>query len=132
MCEHKSNIGDLEDLVKQYNKDEMENIDSEIILKILNEIYDFVIDYQNINSELYNKNYNLYFSKIKPMFNRMFYKTMSKYKLRVRKPILMFYYKKYIEEGKIKDNNVIKKLLMKSPSRDISGINQITTDFSSA
>jgi ELP3 family radical SAM enzyme/protein acetyltransferase len=79
-----------------------------------------------MNSELYNKNYNLYFSKIKPLFNRMFYKTMSKYKLRVKKPVLMFYYKKYIEEGKIKDNNILKKLLMKSPSRDISGINQIT------
>ncbi len=126
MCDRKSNIDDLEDIVKQYNKDEMENLDAEIILKILNEIYDFIIDYQNMNYELYNKNYNLYFSKIKPLFNRMFYKTMSKYKLRVKKPVLMFYYKKYIEEGKIKDNNILKKLLMKSPSRDISGINQIT------
>ena len=94
MCDRKSNIDDLEDIVKQYNKDEMENLDAEIILKILNEIYDFIIDYQNMNTELYNKNYNLYFSKIKPLFNRMFYKTMSKYKLRVKKPVLMFYYKK--------------------------------------
>ena len=121
-----NNIADLEDIVKQYNKDEMENLDVDIMNKILDDVYTFVVNYETEHADLYKKNYNLYFANIKPVFNKMFYKTMSKYKVRVKKPILLFYYKKYIQEGKYEDNNIMKKLLMKAPSRDISGINQIT------
>ena len=121
-----NNIADLEDIVKQYNKDEMENLNVDVMNKILGDVYTFVVNYETEHTDLYKKNYNLYFANIKPVFNKMFYKTMSKYKVRVKKPILLFYYKKYIQEGKYEDNNIMKKLLMKAPSRDISGINQIT------
>lgn len=126
MCSVNNNIADLEDIVKQYNKDDMDNLDVDIVETILDEIYNFVKDYEKKHNELYNKNYNLYFSKIKAAFHKVFYRIMSSHKVRIKKPILLFYYKKYISEGKMADNNVLKKLLMKAPSRDISGINQIT------
>ena len=51
---------------------------------------------------------------------------MSKMKKQYKKTVLLFHYKRMLLNGEIAENKFLELMLMKSPSRDISGINQIT------
>ena len=126
MCETNSTIADLEDIIKKYNKNEINQVDSNIILQVLKDCCEFTDKYKNINYNLYETNYNLYFSQFKPIFNKFYHKCLRNHKTQFKKPVLLFYYKKFVQEKKISENHTINQLLIKVPSRDISGINQIT------
>ena len=122
---HQNNISDLEDIIKKYNND-MDSYDDKIIETILNDLLFIINKFYTDNYHKYNDNFNLYFSELKKHFSRQMYKTINKHKMQIRKPVLLFYYKKFIYNKKIESNDILIQLLMKAPSRDISGINQIT------
>ncbi|MBI96159.1 hypothetical protein CL656_03350 [bacterium] len=125
MCSVQPNIDDVEDIIKQYNKDDI-NVDISLIIIVLKQYINFINTYESKNYNLYETNYNLYFSKLKPEFNKFYFKILSNHKICIKKPVILFYYKKLIQENKLENINILKQLLMKSPNRDISGINQIT------
>ena len=120
-----NNIQDLEDIIGKYNT-ELNNYSEEILFKILLDLNNYINNYYYLNTQLHDTNFNLYFSKLKQNFTKFMYKTINSYKIQIKKPILLFYYKKFIQNKKIENNDILIQLLMKSPSRDISGINQIT------
>ena len=57
---------------------------------------------------------------------KMMGKVNRKYKNQFKKTVLLYYYRKFLEEEIIQKNKYLEIMLLKSPSRDISGINQIT------
>ena len=48
------------------------------------------------------------------------------HKLQLKKSVLLYYYRKFIKQNRIKENTMVCLLLIKKPANDISGINQIT------
>ena len=65
-------------------------------------------------------------NKLKNNFVKFIGQVNRMYKNQFKKTILLYYYRKFLENGKIEENKYLEIMLMKSPSRDISGINQIT------
>ena len=127
MCStFETKIEDLEDIVKYYNEDSMNTVSESTIYIILSKFLTYLDEYKQIHHELYESNFNLYFSRLRPNFSKFYFRTCSEERLTLKKPVLLFYYKKFIYQEKLHDSSILKQLLMKSPSRDISGINQIT------
>tara|TARA_B100000963_G_C22633179_1_gene676090 strand:- start:227 stop:2164 length:1938 start_codon:yes stop_codon:yes gene_type:complete len=126
MCSVNTKISDLEDIVKYYNEDVMNNINEDVVFNIICKFINFINNYKSNHLEIYETNYNYYFSKIRPEFNKLYFRTCSEFKVSIKKPILLFYYKKFVSQNKIPEISILRQLLLKSPSRDISGINQIT------
>jgi ELP3 family radical SAM enzyme/protein acetyltransferase len=78
-------------------------------------------------SEKYNdKNDNELFAILKNVIVKEIQKFCRPYKIQVKKTVLLYYYNKFVAQNKFEENDFLRLLLMKKPSNDISGINQIT------
>ena len=114
--------------------------------KILSDLEDFVLpekqiienrtekDYDNLINlvkELLNYSNNIDLNKIniekaRLKFSHYFNKLNRESKLNTKKTELIIIYQKLIESNNIQKNNLFEQLIVKKPSRSISGINSIT------
>ena len=125
MCNHsKKSIEELEDLFKHDEMNTITNINEEIIVNYLKSLCSLVKEH--INKEHETKNIRLIVNKLKKKFPNYLQKCTNKHKCQYKKTTLLFYYKKFVLLDEIKEDKFLELMLMKSPSRDISGINQIT------
>lgn len=117
-------IEDLEDIIKDQNKDLNLDLNEDLLIDLLNHLIDWSdkIYNTNINTLKYNEIIHLLRSKI----TREIQSFLKSYKIQIKKPILLYYYRKFINQGKIHENEMLALLLIKKPANDISGINQIT------
>ena len=110
---------DIEDINKITNNTKLSNQYSEVIISLINWI-------QNYDS------YNI--SKIQPEFlkefNRLSRLYSKKYQIIIKKNILVNVYRKMelllLNQYSLENNNLLKILLQKKPTRNISGITSIT------
>ena len=114
-------INDLEDIVKHYNPDI--DVDENIMINILNELSE---DINLLFKKFTGNNQRLFLNQSRKNYVKFIKKASSKYKVQYKKPILLYYYKKLLAEERIEENKYLELTLLKTPSRDISGINQIT------
>ena len=114
-------IDDLEDIVKHYNPNII--IDENIMINILTELSN---DINELKQNFTGKNPRLFINYSRTKYVKIIKNIASKYKVQYKKPILLYYYKKFVLENKINENKYLELTLLKTPSRDISGINQIT------
>ena len=118
--------------------------------KILSDLEDFVLpekqiienrtekDYDNLINlvkELLNYSNNIDLNKIniekaRLKFSHYFNKLNRESKLNTKKTELIIIYQKLIESNNIQKNNLFEQLIVKKPSRSISGINSITVVMS--
>jgi len=125
MCKASNkSIEELEDLFKHDEMNTIMNIDEETIVNYLKSLGSFVKEH--INKESETKNIRLIVNKLKKKFPNYLQKCTNKHQCQYKKTTLLFYYKKFVLLGEIKEDKFLELMLMKSPSRDISGINQIT------
>ena len=68
------------------------------------------------------ENQNNIMIHLKANFQRKLQAFLKQHKIQIKKSILLFYYKKFIGMGMVKENKYLIKLLMKKPANDISGI----------
>lgn len=119
-------ITDLEDIIKTQNEDVDFNYDEKILLQLL----DYLINWSEDNYYylIKNKDYNhkQAIVSLRNKVTREIQTYMHKYKLQIKKPVLLYYYRKFIQQEKILENSLVCVLLMKKPANDISGINQVT------
>ena len=123
MCNPNISITDLEDLINNNVLSE-KNIDEELINK-------FILSLQNhvnlfIEKNKHSTNIRLIINNLKKVFPKYLQKTGHSLRTQFKKSTLLFYYKKMIANQLIEENKFLELMLMKAPSRDISGINQIT------
>ena len=125
MCQTTKNyqIEDLEDILKGYNNNL--DIDEEKIHKYIHIINDSILTLKD-KYEKQNDNPRIFYSNLKNRFSSIMRIAGRELRVQYKKTILLFYYKKMIELGVIEENKFLELMLMKAPSRDISGINQIT------
>ena len=125
MCKNTfQTVEELEDLFKNDELNNLNLVDENTVYQYLNSLNDFVINH--LNNETETTNPRVVVNKLKIKFPNYLQKCTNKYKYQYKKTTLLFYYKKYILLNKIKENKFLELMLMKAPSRDISGINQIT------
>lgn len=119
-----SAIEELEDLFKHDEMNNVTNIDEINIVNYLISLSLFISEH--MKKEIEKKNVRLIVSKLKKKFPNYLQKCTHKHQSQYKKTTLLFYYKKFVLLEKIKEDKFLELMLMKSPSRDISGINQIT------
>lgn len=124
MCTLGNSVQELEDLFKHDEMNTITDIDEEHIEKYLISLSLFVKDH--IENENENENARIIVSKLKRKFPNYLQKCTNKHQKQYKKTSLLFYYKKFVLLDEIKEDKYLELMLMKSPSRDISGINQIT------
>ena len=73
MCVPEAKIEDLEDIVKYYNESSMNKLSESKIFIILSKFLTYLDEHKEENHELYNSNFNLYFSKLRPSFNKLYF-----------------------------------------------------------
>lgn len=117
------NIEDLEDILVSYNN--VIDIDEFVIANYLDILDKKVTSYHEKFSQ-YDKNPRMFYSSLKSKFGKFMQETMSQTKHQFKKTVLLFHYKRRVLNGEMKENKFLEWMLMKAPSRDISGINQIT------
>lgn len=123
MCNPNYTIEDLEDLMKQndlYQKDVDHDKIKLFILQLNEKVHEF------INSQKETNNIRLVINNLKKQFPKYLQKVGNITRSQYKKSALLFHYKKLIYNNELKENKFLELMLMKSPSRDISGINQIT------
>lgn len=131
MCQSKYELSDLEDILVSYNNDmdvDEENIQNYIHIlnkKVIKSWDDFKETEQNDRPN-HTINSRMFYGILKKQFPKFMQQAMSQMKKQYKKTILLFHYKKMILNNQIQDNKFLEWMLMKAPSRDISGINQIT------
>ena len=103
-----------------YDKD----IAQKIILSLDWKIKNMVNDLKK--EQVYKENPRMILDNLKKKFSSMLTTMYRKHRCQFKKTTLLREYKSMILRDDIKDNRYLNILLMKSPSRDISGINQIT------
>lgn len=119
--------GDIEDMMKKFNAtnkgDDSVNMDATLakcfLVSLNSQINEYII-------ELKEPNERIVLQKLKKVFMSMMRVPNRKYKTQFKKTVLLYYYRKFSLLNEIPENKFLELLLMKSPSRDISGINQIT------
>ena len=117
---------DIEDIMKKYNPNHNESLENEeVAMKYLCSLNSKVIKLVNELKEK-NENDRMILNKLKNNFVKFITQVNRVHKNQFKKTILLYYYRKFLENGKIEENKYLEIMLMKSPSRDISGINQIT------
>jgi ELP3 family radical SAM enzyme/protein acetyltransferase len=109
---NKKNI-EIEDLLLN-NKNEKENIikNQDIYKSIILEIYSWIYNEKHIN--------------IKKEFNKKYLKLLHKYRIYCKKNILVYFYRKMIENNEIENSSIMWSLIQKKPSRNMSGVCVIT------
>jgi ELP3 family radical SAM enzyme/protein acetyltransferase len=123
MCNPNISITDLEDLINNNVLSE-KNIDEELINKFILSLKDHVNLFIEKNKN--STNIRLIINNLKKEFPKYLQKTGHSLRTQFKKSTLLFYYKKMIANQLIEENKFLELMLMKAPSRDISGINQIT------
>ena len=119
-------IGDLEDIVSNGNMEYHENMeyDENILINTLNNLHHWIIAVYNENKEQLKEKEII--RKLRNEVPRKIQENMHPHKLQIKKTTLLFHYKKLLAQNKVKENGILPMILMKKPSNDISGINQIT------
>ena len=123
MCNPNYSIGDLEDLIKK-NVFYQPDIDEKLIKIFINKL-DLLVN-EFINNNLSTDNIRLLINDLKKKFPSYLQKVGRETRSQYKKSSLLFHYKKMLYNNQIIENKFLEYMLMKSPSRDISGINQIT------
>ena len=123
MCNPNVSIEDLEDLINNNALSE-KNVNQELIYKFLLSLNDYVNEFIKINKT--GTNMRLIINNLKKVFPKYLQKTGRNLRTQFKKSTLLFYYKKMLVNELIQENKFLELMLMKAPSRDISGINQIT------
>lgn len=117
-------IDDLEDIIQEQNSHIDFNHDENLLIDLLNHLINWceTIYKENIDS--------LKEKQILLLLRNKIPKEMQTYlrphKLQLKKSVLLYYYRKFIKQNRIKENTMVCLLLIKKPANDISGINQIT------
>ena len=113
---------DIEDIL--FNNDNMEQYTDkeDIILPVLEKCITFIIEQEEKNTD----HYALFYDKIKKTFTKYLDSLLRERKMMIRKNILLYFYRKWVQEEKIQNKEMLCILLMKKPANDISGINQVT------
>jgi ELP3 family radical SAM enzyme/protein acetyltransferase len=125
MCQSANKtIEELEDLFKHDEMNTITDVDEEIIENYVKSLCALVKEHVAIETE--TENIRLVVNKLKRKFPNYLQKCTNKHQCQYKKTTLLFYYKKFLLLEKIKEDKYLELMLMKSPSRDISGINQIT------
>ena len=124
MCSSGKPIEELEDLFKHDEMNTITNIDEQNIENYMTSLCTLVK--VHIEKETETENTRMVVSKLKRKFPNYLQKCTNKHQCQYKKTTLLFYYKKFVLLEKIKEDKFLELMLMKSPSRDISGINQIT------
>lgn len=104
---------DLEDLIKDDSRFETLYKHEETYKKIIVNIYDWVS--KNSTTTNLKKKFNAYYSKLS-----------HNYRLSVTKALLVYTYRKMIENNEIETNATMWTLLRKRPTRNLSGVDVIT------
>ena len=115
---------DIEDILFNDGKIEQEKYANKehVILPILENCIEFIEKEEQQNKD----HYSLFYDNIKKTFTKHLDKLLRAEKMMIRKNILLYFYRKWVAENKIKNKEMLSILLMKKPANDISGINQIT------
>lgn len=116
-------ITDLEDIMIGYNNDL--DVDETNVTQYLTSLMSDI----DKSWMLFTKNDNnprMFYAQLKSDFPRLMRNAMCITKKQYKKTVLLYFYKKLLLNDAIKENKFLEWMLMKSPSRDISGINQIT------
>ena len=117
---------DIEDILKKFNPKQNKCLENEELAKL------YLISLNSKVNEFVNKlkkeevNSRIILNSLKKNFIKMIGKVNREYKNQFKKTILLYYYRKFLENNIIEENKYLEIMLLKSPSRDISGINQIT------
>jgi ELP3 family radical SAM enzyme/protein acetyltransferase len=104
---------DLEDLIKDDSRFETLRKHEETYKKIIVDIYDWLS--KNSTTINLKKKFNAYYSKLS-----------HNYRLSVTKALLVYTYRKMIENNEIETNATMWSLLRKRPTRNLSGVDVIT------
>jgi len=107
------NVPDLEDLIHEDNRFEQLKTNYDIYKKIILEIFDWAIKNRNT-------------PKLRAKFNTLFPKFHRKYRITVTKALLIFVFKKLVNEKELPNEAIMWKLLRKRPTRNMSGVDVIT------
>ena len=114
---------DIEDTILKYNQDTKE-CDEEIVIQLLHHLKTWIIDsYTKYKDSKKDKEI---IHKLRNEIPKVMQKFLRPYKIQIKKASLLYRYKQLREENKIDQIDVLSLLLIKKPSNDISGINQIT------
>lgn len=124
---------DIEDLMKNVKFNQNYHVQAdyneEIAIKIIHSLdWEVRGKVKNLiqRDVKYRRNPRLVLDVLKKGFSSLLTSMYRKHRCQFKKTNLLDKYKKMILSNEIKDNKYLNILLMKSPSRDISGINQIT------
>ena len=98
--------------------------DENILINTLNNLHHWIIAVYNENKEQLKEKEII--RKLRNEVPRKIQENMHPHKLQIKKTTLLFHYKKLLAQNKVKENGILPMILMKKPSNDISGINQIT------
>jgi ELP3 family radical SAM enzyme/protein acetyltransferase len=125
MCTKNLNykLEDLEDILVSYNNNmDVDETQIKIYLNILNnKVNNFYDEFSKKE-----KNPRMFYEALKSKFAKFMQEAMSQTKNQYKKTVLLYHYKKSVLNDEMYENKFLEWMLMKSPSRDISGINQIT------
>ena len=124
MCQASQKVQELEDLFKDDEINNLTNVCDENILSYIKNLEILVSNHINQYSE--KENMRMIVNNLKKKFPNYLQKSTNKCKQQYKKTTLLFYYKKFVLLEDISENKYLELMLMKAPSRDISGINQIT------
>lgn len=112
---------DIEDTI--FNNDLSNSLDKkDSILSLLSNLLEFVKDEEKIN----NDHFSLFYDKMKKKFTQKLQNEMRGHKFILKKSVIIYHYKSFINDNKLEKNDMLMLLLMKKPANDISGINQVT------
>lgn len=121
MMSSNNNI-DMEDLLLK-NKDDIDKIRENypIYEQITQDIYDWV--YNNTKDQNQNRNMK---TTLKKQFSRFFQSLIRKYRIYLKKNIIVYTYRKMITEGKIENKLEMWNFIQKCQARNMSGVTVIT------
>lgn len=116
-------MADLEDIVKSYNSPDELLYDETILVDLLTHLINWIDDYYNHSINLtHNQKYRNLRNKVMLEIQ----KYLRPHKIQIKKTILLYYYRRLVNENKIEEHPLLPLVLIKKPANDISGINQIT------
>ena len=114
---------DIEDTIIAYNAD-TQVCDEDIVIQLLHHLKSWIIESYTKYKD--TKKEKQIIHKLRNDIPRVLQKFLRPYKIQMKKASLLYRYKKLREENKIEQIDILSILLMKKPSNDMSGINQIT------
>ena len=105
---------DIEEIIKSKANLDSLDYDEKVVLDLFHFLEKYIQD--GIDDSLSR---NMLFLKLKKNFQKNLQAFLKQHKIQIKKSILLFYYKKFIGMGKIKENDYLTKILMKKPANDI-------------